>query len=420
MDQTSCPEFQSATATRRAFLRGASVLGGAGVTSAIHGSTFTQTAYADTATADRTLVVLSMRGAADGLSLVVPHGDPVYARARPTIQVPRDRLLCADGFFGLHPSLAALVPMWSSGRMAAVHATGLPIANRSHFSAMEAVEDADPGSAERVGWLNRVLTADGQGSPLRALQYGAGTLATQLAGPHPVVTATDLGTVAFAGADSPAEELARRTSMSTLWSEHDGVFADCVRDSLEVVSQFAPVHQAPTTPANGATYPDGDLGTAFAAAARTIRADVGVEVVTIDHGSWDHHVWVGTPDHGSLAPMAQELAEAVAAFFADLGPAADRVTVVTLSEFGRRVQENASEGLDHGHGNVMFLFGAGVRGGSYHGRWPGLVNTEDADLLVTTDYRQVLSEVVQYVFDVSPAAVFPGLGITPVNAMRLG
>lgn len=420
MSQTSCSDLQSTTATRRAFLRGAGVLGGAGVTTAVHGATFTQTAFADTGSAERTLVVLSMRGAADGLSLVVPHGDPVYARARPTIQVPRDRLLGADGFFGLHPSLAPLMPLWSSGRMAAVHATGLPIANRSHFAAMEAIEDADPGSGERIGWLNRVLTADGEGSPLRALQYGIGTLATQLAGPHPVVTATSLDTISLAGTANAALDLARRTSLTTLWGDDDSGFGECVRDSLEVVSQFAPVRLSPAVPANGAAYPAGELGTAFAAAARTIRADVGVEVVTIDHGSWDHHVRVGTPDSGALAPMAHELAQAVSAFFTDLGAAGDKVTVVTLSEFGRRVQENANQGLDHGHGNVMFLFGAGVRGGTYYGRWPGLQNTVDADLAVTTDYRQVLSEVVQHVFDVSPAAVFPGLTIAPVGAMRLG
>ena len=160
-------------------------------------------------------------------------------------------------------------------------------------------------------------------------------------------------------------------------------------------------------PANGATYPvNSDLARALASTARTIRADIGAEVITVDHGSWDHHTWIGQPDNGNLRRMADEFALSLAAFLTDLGPLADRVTVVTLSEFGRRVKENANQGLDHGYGNVMFLVGAGVKGGSYYGSWPGLTNTTDADLLVTTDYRSVLSEVVT-----APARRLDGTGV---------
>lgn len=413
-----CPDDRRTATSRRGLLRAAGALGGAGVVTAVHGTTFVQAAHAEAGTgASRVLVVLSMRGAADGLSLVVPHGDPVYAAARPTIAVPSARLLAADGFFGLHPALEPLLPMWQAGTMAAVHATGLPVANRSHFAAMEAVEDADPGSEERIGWLNRTLSADGIGSPLRALQYGVGTLATQLAGPQPAATAPSLDALKLAGAKTSAEVLTRAASLRTMWGDVGGLLTDAVSDSIDVVTRFAPVWGTSSTPTNGASYPTGSLGKAFASVARTLRADVGVEVVTIDHGSWDHHVWVGTPDRGNLAPMAREFASSVAAFFTDLGPLADRVTLVTISEFGRRVRENASQGLDHGHGNVMFAFGAGVRGGRYLGRWPGLDNTVNADLAVTTDYRQVLSEVVQHVFDVSPATAFPGLSPAPVGLM---
>ena len=159
-----CDDYRGTS--RRGFLRGSLALGGAAAVTVAHGSAFTQTAYA-AAPVDQVLVVLSMRGAADGLSLVVPHADPIYYAARPSISVASDQLLVKDGMFGLHPSLAPLLPLWNAGKMAAIQATGLPVPNRSHFSAMEDVEDADPGSAARVGWLNRLVGRNGTGSPDR-------------------------------------------------------------------------------------------------------------------------------------------------------------------------------------------------------------------------------------------------------------
>ena len=153
----------------------------------------TQTAYG-AESAPQVLVVLSMRGAADGLSLVVPHADPVYYQARKSIAVPSDRLLAKDGMFGLHPSLAPLLPLWNAGKVAAVQATGLPVANRSHFSAMEELEDADPGSAERVGWLNRLVGRDGTGSPIQAVQMGGGVPNASVCGPEPVLVTAGIST----------------------------------------------------------------------------------------------------------------------------------------------------------------------------------------------------------------------------------
>ena len=152
-----CKEY--AGLSRRALSRRSCLKGmlGVGAPTAFFGTTFTQTAYAATQSADQVLVVLSLRGAADGLSLVVPHGDPVYYTARPRIAIPKESLLAQDSFFGLHPSLAPLLPLWNAGKFAAVHATGLPVANRSHFAAMEELEDADPGSTARVGWINRLI-----------------------------------------------------------------------------------------------------------------------------------------------------------------------------------------------------------------------------------------------------------------------
>jgi len=424
VQDTCCEEFartNRALLDRRGFLRGAAVLGGAAAVTAVHGTAFTSTSYAATGTAERVLVVISMRGACDGLSLVVPHGDPNYYAARPSIAVPSTRLLAKDGFFGLHPALAPLLPWWTSGKMAAVHATGLPAPNRSHFSAMEQVEDADPGSSARVGWLNRLIGRNGTGSPLEAIQFGGGVPITAVAGPEPVLVADDVDSVNLSAADNAAMATKRYTSMATMWGGVPGPLADGARTALDVVDQFAPVRNGSATPANGASYPgNSDLGRALSSAARTIRANVGAEVITVDHGSWDHHTWIGVTDNGNLRRMADEFAASLAAFMTDLGSLADRVTVVTVSEFGRRVKENANQGLDHGYGNVMFLLGAGVKGGSYYGSWPGLTNTTDADLLVTTDYRSVLSEVVTKRFGASSASVFPGFSPSNVGAILAG
>jgi uncharacterized protein (DUF1501 family) len=422
IQDTCCDEFARTTRgglDRRGFLRAAAVAGGAAAVTAVHGTAFTSTAYAATGSAERVLVLLSMRGACDGLSLVVPHGDPTYYAARPSIAVPATRLLAKDGFFGLHPALAPLVPWWSSGKMAAVQATGLPAPNRSHFSAMEQVEDADPGSADRIGWLNRLIGRDGTGSPLEAIQFGGGVPNTVVSGPEPVLVTQDADSVELSAADDAAAAAKRHASMWKMWGEAPGPLASGARTALDVVDQFAPVRNGSATPANGAVYPgNSDLARALASAARTIRADVGAEVITVDHGSWDHHTWIGQPDNGNLRRMADEFAGSVAAFMADLGTLADRVTVVTVSEFGRRVKENANQGLDHGYGNVMFLLGAGVKGGRYYGTWPGLANTTDADLLVTTDYRSVLSEVVTSAFSASTAQVFPGFSPEGVGVMQ--
>jgi uncharacterized protein (DUF1501 family) len=148
-----------------------------------------------------------------------------------------------------------------------------------------------------------------------------------------------------------------------------------------------------------------------------VRSGVGTEVITVDQGDWDMHTDAGTLEWGDMVRNASDLASSIAAFFSDLGPAAERVTLVTLSEFGRRVRENDDYGTDHGFGNVMFVAGAGVRGGRYYGSWPGLSDTPDADLLVTTDYRSVLTEVVTRRFGVSVAQVFPGFAPQAVGVM---
>ena len=409
-----CEEF--AQLSRRTLLRGAAGAVGLGAATTMFGTTFMQTSYAATQPAGNVLVLLSLRGAADGLSLVVPHADPAYYSARPGIAIPADRLLAKDSFFGLHPMLAPVLPLWSAGQVAAIHATGLPAPNRSHFSAMEELEDADPGSSARVGWLNRLIGLDSYTNPLEAVGMGMSVPITALAGPQPTVTTYSVDGLELSGADS-SDGGRRRTSMGTMWAGATGALGAGARAALTAVADFDPVRATPETPANGAVYSEDSLGQAMQAAARTIKGDVGVKVIAVDHeDDWDMHTGLGTLESGQMIHNASALATSLAAFFTDLGPLSAKVTVVTISEFGRRVKENANYGVDHGYGNVIFLLGAGVKGG-YYGTWPGLEDSEDADLAVTTDYRSVLSEVVTKRLGASTAAVFPGFAPEPVGAV---
>lgn len=400
--------------SRRSLLRGALALGGA---TTIVGSAVISASASSIVPASSVLVVLSLRGAADGLSLVVPHGDPAYYTARPRIAIPKAQLLAADSFFGLHPRLAPLLPLWNAGKIAAVHATGLPAPNRSHFSAMEELEDADPGSSKRVGWLNRLVGTRNHNSPLQALGMGSGPPPTELVGPVPLMTADSVDDMSIAGDDQwdtdPAGK--RRRSLQTLWGDDKSALGKAMRATLTATSDFDPVR---STTDNTASYGDSDLGRALSQVARVIRGDVGVEVLTVDQGDWDMHSDLGTLEWGQMIRNAEDLATAIAAFFGDLGPHTDKVTLVALSEFGRRVAENDNYGLDHGYGNVMFVAGAGVNGGYHCPSWPDLGTGLDADVTVTTDYRSVLAEIVSSRFASSPAAVFPGFTPEPVGVMQ--
>ncbi|MDN4160014.1 DUF1501 domain-containing protein [Nocardioides abyssi] len=409
----SCDEYAATSVGRRGLLRGAALLGAVSTFGTTVVTTSQGTAWG--APASSVIVVLSMRGAADGLSLVVPHGDPTYYAARPRIAVPAASLLAKDAMFGLHPALAPLVPLWNAGKLAAVHATGLPVANRSHFAAMEEVEDADPGSSARVGWLNRLLGADALTSPVQGLAVGSAAAPASFVGTQPVMTMPDLATVTVAGGDPANPQDARLRSLRTMWGSSATAMGSGVRTSL---AGSAALKQATAQPDRSASYPATGLGQALSAVARTLRADIGVSLVTVDQGDWDMHTDQGTATSGRLVTNATDFAKAVAAFSADLGPVADKVTLVTISEFGRRVAENANAGTDHGWGNVMFVAGAGVKGGRYLGTWPGLQNTLDADLAVTTDYRSVLAEVVASRTTASTAAVFPGFRRERVGVMQ--
>jgi uncharacterized protein (DUF1501 family) len=415
----TCEEFaRAAGMSRRRVLKGLMGAGALGVAHTAFGGVFRQAVFG-AETDNNVVVVLSLRGGIDGMSVVVPYGDPAYLDLRDSIAVPEGALLHKNGLFGLHPHLAPLEQQWADGRMAAVHATGLSVPNRSHFSAMEEVEDADPGSDVRRGWINRAIGLDSDAFPTEAVQFGTSIVPTSLTGPSPVIAAQSMKELVLAGANPQWDDATwqgrRRTQLETIWSKAGGVLGVSARDALSTVDELAPYARATYTPHNGAVYPTDwrarDLADALANTAQLIRANVGTEVVAIDFGSWDMHSDVGNLGGGDMQAMLTALATSLAAFLTDVSDLGNRVTVVTISEFGRRAQVNGNAGLDHGWGNMMLLFGGGVLGGQYYGTWPWLDPDKlvDGDLKVTTDYRNVLGEVVEKRLNRAPTAVFPNL-----------
>lgn len=337
-----------------------------------------------------TVVVVFLRGGADGLSLIAPYGDEDYYRARPNLALKKGDLAVLDGMFGLHPSLRPLHTLYEEGKMAAVHAVGSQDATRSHFEAMDTMER---GVADRVGpstgWVARYLAAsDGTGdSPLRAVAFGH-TTPTALVGARDAVTLASLGDFQLQAPPAARQALAR------MYRPGKDEVAAAGRETLQVLSTLDRLDPERQPPKNGAKYPDTGLGQALRQVATLVRAEVGLEIACVDQGAYDTHVAQGT-QIGWLPTLLKELGDSLGAFAQDLGRDLDRVTVVVMSEFGRRIAENTGLGTDHGHGGAMLLLGGGVKGGRVHARWPGLSErVGPGDLAVTTDYRDVLGEVL--------------------------
>ena len=341
----------------------------------------------------KVLVTIFQRGAMDGLHAVVPYRDGDYKALRPTLAL--GDTLDLDGFFGLHPALAQLKPMWDARQLAIVEAVGSPDPTRSHFDAQDYMESGTPGrKATRDGWLNRALTPGASPSPVRAVAVGA-DLPRMLRGTQPAV------------ALSTVRDFQVRDAMAA--REFESSFA---KSSLAGLSHetFEAVRILKSLPAadSKTVYPVSRLGQSLKEIARLIKADVGLELAFADMGGWDTHV----NEAPRLAQLLGEFGGALGAFWQDLGDRLDDVAVVTLSEFGRTAKENGSRGTDHGHANVMFAFGGGIKGGQIHGVWPGLGAGqlyEGRDLAVTTDFRTVLSQLVSgHLGHRNIGQVFPG------------
>ena len=357
------------------------------------------------------LIAIFQRGAVDGLNMIVPYGEADYYRLRPTIAIPRpggDRMGSAidlDGFFGLHPSMAPLKPLWDNHSLAVVHACGSPDNTRSHFDAQDYMESATPGvKATRDGWLNRYLQVSSEErNPLRGVAL-ARTMPRSLEGPAPALA---IGSV---------DEFGVRGAAAAFESEYaiaaDAPLRGAASDAFAAMRTLQQAAGAPYRPGPGADYPQSPFGKALAEIARLAKADVGLEVAFTELGNWDHHVNEGSVT-GQIATRLDDFSRGLAALAADLGDRMADTVIVTMSEFGRAAAENGNGGTDHGHGNAMIVIGGNVNGG-VHGKWPGLGDAhrfEGRDLAVTTDFRDVFSEIVANHMRVSRdglSRIFPG------------
>lgn len=420
-DWFSCDGIGGTRLTRRSLLLGAS----AGAVSWITArSAIAQLAIRSGKNVEgETLVVIFLRGGADGLNVVPPYREDAYHRIRPSLGLAKpndlaspsvDRALDLDGFFGLHPALDTLLPLFRDGKLGIVHAVGSNDETRSHFEAMNAMERGLPEQREgdASGWLARHLTTvpRGDASPLRAVAFGS-TMPDSLRGATGAIALQSLEEFRITSRDDQRSAWLE-SSLRKAYAKGDDEMTRAGRSTLSVLDTLNRFDPRAYRPSGAASYPDTELGNALRQVAFLIKAGLGLEVACLDKGGWDTHVAQGR-GQGWLASLLDDLGRSMSAFHSDLGARMRHVTVVVQTEFGRRAYENTGLGTDHGHGSVMFLLGGGTVGGKVHGRWPGLEADALAgtgDLAVTTDYRNVLAEVLtKRLGNPRVEEVFPGL-----------
>jgi uncharacterized protein (DUF1501 family) len=381
---------------------------------------FASTRHAASAAAGPVLVCLFQRGAVDGLNMVVPHGDPMYYRERPRIAVPAHDVVDLDGYFGLHPRLAALKPLWNNKSLAAIHAVGSPDATRSHFDAQDYMESGTPGvKATADGWLNRYCqhAREHVDTPFRAVAFGP-QLPRILAGTAPALAIDDLQAFGLRVPQAAARDRLTRAFEELYAGPATGLLSASAQEAFHAVQVLQRVDPAQYQPANGATYPRGRFAKAMVQIAQLIKANVGLQVAFADVTGWDTHVNQGASE-GQLAARLGEFGDSLAAFARDLGERLRDVVVLTMSEFGRTIHENGNAGTDHGHATAMLVLGGPVNGGRMVGVWPGLDvarRFEGRDVAVTTDFRDLFAEILaRHLGATDLSAVFPGFTPDPTR-----
>jgi uncharacterized protein (DUF1501 family) len=370
------------------------------------------------------LIAIFQRGAMDGVSAVVPFGDPSYASARPQIAIPApktgnaDAALDLDGFFALHPGLGSFKPIYDSGHLAVVHAVGSPDNTRSHFDAQDYMESATPGNKGTAdGWLNRYLQArrDASSTPFRAVSFTA-TLPRTLVGSAPALAMTNIGDfgVRAGGAGGQVAKGFEELYSQSLTDSLHGTG----KEAFEAVKMLKRANPQQYQASPGSNYPRSPFGNALLQIAQLIKADIGVEVAFADVGGWDTHANQGA-SRGQLANRLQDFSQGIAALYHDLGDRMRNVVILTMTEFGRTIRQNGSGGTDHGHASCLFVAGGPVKGGRVYGKWPGLSASqlyEGRDLALTTDFRDVFAEVAaRHLRVANPGAIFAGYNTTPAN-----
>jgi uncharacterized protein (DUF1501 family) len=380
-----------------------------------------RTAYAQGRTLRaKRLITIFQRGAVDGLSMIVPYGEGDYYRSRPTIAIPKpgsgaEAAVDLDGFFGLNPRLAPLKVFWDAHQLAIVDACGSPDSTRSHFDAQDYMETATPGvKSTSDGWLNRYLQAkrEEHETPFRAVAMTA-QMPRALQGRAPALAVSQLDQFNIHGGGSG---LVATSFEAQYAAAADRVLNGAGSEAFTAMKMLARTDPGRYQPEHGAEYPRSPFGQALRQVAQLAKADVGLEVAFADLGGWDTHVNQGSAQ-GQLATRLDDFARGIAALVIDLDEMMSDTVVLTMSEFGRAVNENGNRGTDHGHGNAMLAIGGGIRGGKVYGRWPGLAidkRYEQRDLAVTTDFRDVFAEiVVRHMGITDPAPIFPGYRTGP-------
>ncbi|HEY1953210.1 MAG TPA: DUF1501 domain-containing protein [Gemmatimonadaceae bacterium] len=372
----------------------------------------------------KVLICLFQRGAADALNVVVPHGEKAYYAMRPSIAIPQPGRMVAgsaidlDGFFGLHPALAPLKPLYDRKLLAPVHAVGSPSTTRSHFDAQDYMETGTPDNkGTSDGWLNRYLAVKGTcdecnlaRTPFRAVAMTPQTPRI-LEGPNATVAMNSIDEFSVRATGNSAERLEAlyRTGSADL------VHATGT-ETFDAVKMLRSADPQKYLPQNGAEYPRSQFGLRLLQIAQLIKANVGLEIAFADVGGWDTHVNQGSST-GQLAQRLDDFSRSIAALVTDLGDRMDDVVIMTMSEFGRMARENGNRGTDHGHAGALFVIGGHVKGGKVHGRWPGLEQEqlyEGRDLALTTDFRSVFAEVVSdHLGARALDKIFPGFTASP-------
>lgn len=355
------------------------------------------------------LIAVFQRGAADGISMVVPFGDRSYTSARPQIAVPAPRngaenaAIDLDGFFGFHPSLSPLKSIYDEGQLAVVHAVGSPDNTRSHFDAQDYMEAGAPGNKSVAdGWLNRYM----QGSPkpgnsaFRAIALDA-KMPRSLMGPAPALAMARIQEFDVRGPNDRRQA----GGTSELSAAFEAMWKNSTFDAIRMLKSANPQRFQPE---NGARYPGGQFGQGLLQMSQLIKADIGLEVGFLDIGGWDTHA----NQPGQLNQRLREFGEGLHAFYRDQGDRMRNIVVVTMTEFGRSIKQNGSGGTDHGHASALFVMGGPVKGRKVYGKWPGLATEqlfEGRDLALTTDFRDVFSEVLnKHMRAADSTKVFPG------------
>jgi len=397
--------------SRRFFLKSAGV---AAASFGVVPSFLLRTAYAQNPAAGKNrpiLIAIFQRGAADGISMVVPFGDPHYASLRPQIALPSplrgsgETTLDLDGYFGLHPSLSSLKPIYDAGHLAMVQAVGSPDNTRSHFDAQDYMESGAPGNKSvSDGWLNRYMQGDPRpkgSAPFRAIAMST-NMPRSLLGPAPALAMTKIQDFDVRSGQG------RKSDSSDIYSAFESMWHNETFDAIKMLKNANPTRFQPE---NGAVYPNQPFSQSLMQIAQIIKADVGLEVAFADLSGWDTHANQGAVA-GQLSNRLREFGDGIAALYRDLGDRMQNVVIVTMTEFGRAIKQNGSGGTDHGHASALFMAGGPVKGGKVYGKWPGLGPNqlfEGRDLDLTTDFRDVFAEILtKHMHTADVAKVFPG------------